>query len=198
MFNLSSYIYFFLFSVLLISLYSCNDSKTTEKETSVALMAANWTDTTTMGKVINDYYKDSVSKVGKISMEIRDPFMNSRRPNYYVQLQKVLRPQFKKASPTVGYMPVLMHGVTDSVIVDFQITWQQTDPKDSTGKFVVTDVCLQRVGKQPRYEWVQEGDYWIRKNVEVTEKNIQGKKLQKMTLEELKKIQENNAIKNAK
>ncbi|AFM04450.1 hypothetical protein Fleli_2067 [Bernardetia litoralis DSM 6794] len=190
---LFSYIYIFLFSVVLIGFYSCTNSKTEEKNT-VALAAVNWNDTTTMGKVINDYYKDSVFKAGKIAMKIRDPFINSKLPYQHLQLHKVLRPQFKRASSTIGYMPVLMMGLSDSAIVDFQITWTQIAPTDSTGKFVVTDVFLQRIGKEFRYEWVKEEEYWIRKNIEMSEENRKNEKRQKIDPKRLKKVQENNVI----
>jgi hypothetical protein len=185
------YLYPVLFSILLLAFYSCTDSK--EKETAVVLSVANWNDTTTMGKVINNYYKDSVFKTGKIAMEIRDPFMNKRTPYHYLQLQKVLRPEFKKTSKTVGYMPVFMKGLSsDSVIVDFQLTWQQPNPTDSAGVFVVTDKSVQRVGSQSRYEWVQDGEYWIRRNVEMPQEL---NKMQALDPEKLKRMQESGAIK---
>lgn len=187
------YLYLVLFSILLLGFYSCTDSK--EKETAVTLSAANWSDTTTMGKVINDYYKDSVFKTGKIAMEIRDPFMNKRTPYHYLQLQKVLRPELKKTSKTVAYMPVFMKGLSsDSIIVDFQLTWRQPNPTDSAGVFVVTDKSVQRVGNQLRYEWIQEGEYWIRKNVEVPEE-LKGNRMQAIDPEKLKRMQESGTIK---
>ena len=182
----------------LTGFYSCTDTKTNEKEAAVALSAANWNDTTTLGKVINDYYKDSVHKVGKVAMQIRDPFMTSRVPYQYLQLQKVLRTQFKKTSKTVGFMPVLMTGLLDTAIVDFQITWIQPNPNDSAGVFVVTDKAVQLVGNQSRYEWTKEGEYWIRKNVEVAQQAKTGKTLKMMTPEEIKEMQDKGLLKKGK
>lgn len=153
---------------MILGLYSCTSKQDSENESRVPLMKVDWSDTTTIGKVINDYYKDSVFKLNKGALEIRDPFMNSYLPYRYTQLQKVLRPHFKQTTPLVGYMPTLMRELTgDSVIVDFQITWQQISPEDSLGKFIVTDKFIQKVNEQLHYEWIKEGDYWIRKNVEV-------------------------------
>lgn len=158
-----------LFVIVVITFYSCTDStknkdsESEQNEETETLAAANWNDTTTMGKVINRYYEDSLLKDGKIAMEIKDPLMNSRKPYLYPQIQKVLRPRFKKVSSTVGYMPVLMTTLKDSVIVDFQITWKN-------GEFVVTDKFLQKVGNEPRYEWIENRDSWVRRDVIVVEK----------------------------
>ncbi|WP_338793373.1 hypothetical protein [Bernardetia sp. MNP-M8] len=152
-----------LFVIVVITFYSCtssteNKDSESEQNEEIETLAANWNDTTTMGKVINRYYEDSLLKDGKIAMEIEDPLMNSRLPYRYPQIQKVLRPRFKKVSPTVGYMPVLMTTSKDSVIVDFQITWKK-------GEFVVTDKFLQKVGNEPRYEWIENDGYWVRRDV---------------------------------
>jgi hypothetical protein len=192
------YLYILLFLVIAIGFYSCTDTEQKQENNKVALVAANWNDTTTMGKVINDYYKDSVFKVRKTVMEIRDPFMNSRMPYQYLQLIKVLRPQFKQTSKTMGFMPVFMTGFLDSAIVDFQITWTQPNPNDSAGVFVVTDKLVQRVGNQPRYEWTQEGEYWIRKNVEVPEEIKTSKELRTLNLEKVTQIQEEEIPKKGK
>lgn len=161
------YLIYSLFVVLLFSLFSCDSSKNTETENgSVKLMKANWSDTTALAKSIDVFYKDSVLKQGNVALELRDPFLRSGRPYQYLQLHKVKRPDFKLASPTMGYMPVLMLSGNDSAIVDFQISWVQPDPKDSVGKFMVTDKFLQTIKNQPRYQWTQEKEYWIRVNVE--------------------------------
>ena len=149
------HIYILCLSIFLISFYSCTDTK--KEETTVALSVVNWNDTTTIAKVINDYYKDSVFKVGKIAMEIRDPFMNRKIPYQYLEMQKVLRKELKRISPTTAYMPVLMTGMKEDAIVDFQIEWQQPTSTDSIGSFVVIDKFIQKVGTQPRYEWIKEG-----------------------------------------
>jgi hypothetical protein len=161
------YLIYSLFVVVMLSLYSCDTSKSTENENdAVALMKPNWGDTVALAKSIDIFYTDSVLKRGKVSLEVRDPFLRKGRPNQYLQLYKIKRPDFKLFSPTIGYMPVLMLSGNDSSIVDFQITWQQPNPKDSLGKFVVTDKFLQTTKNQPRYEWVKENEYWIRKNTE--------------------------------
>ena len=151
--------------IVLGGLFSCGTKENKEEE-KVVLMKANWSDTTALAKAIDIYYKDSVIKQGKIAMDVRDAFIPSRLPYQYLQLHKIYRPKFKVASPTIGYMPVLMLSGKDSAIVDFQITWQQPNPKDSVGEFVVTDNFLQTIGNTPRYEWIEEDNYWIRKNVE--------------------------------
>ncbi|WP_375559044.1 hypothetical protein ACE193_15035 [Bernardetia sp. OM2101] len=168
-------IYSLFLSVLIGSLFSCTDSKQNKEEEKVALMKANWSDTTALAKAIDVFYKDSVFKNGKIALEVRDGTIKSKAPYRYLQLHKIYRPKFKLTSSTVGYMPVLMLSGADSAIVDFQLTWQQISPKDSLGKFMVTDKFLQSVNHQARYEWIQEGEYWIRKNVEVSEQNQQRK-----------------------
>ncbi len=157
------YLYSLFVLVLFVGLYSC---ETTQEEKGVPLSPANWNDTTAIGKLINDYYKDSVFKVGKIAMEIKDPSLNKSNPYLYMELQKVLRPKLKQTSATTAYMPVLMFELRDSAIVDFQIEWQQLNPNDSAGTFVVVDKFVQKFGTQPRYEWVKEDEFWIRKNVE--------------------------------
>ena len=167
--NFMRYLSSLLFLIVVITFYSCTgstenkDYESEQNEDIETLAAANWNDTTTMGKVINRYYEDSLVKDGEIAMEIEDPLMNSRMPYLYPQIQKVLRPRFKKVSPTVGYMPVLMTTSKDSVIVDFQITWKK-------GEFVVTDKFLQKVANEPRYEWIENDGYWVRRDVIVFEK----------------------------
>ena len=157
-----------LFAFVLTSLFSCTDTKENkDTDEKVALMAANWSDTTALAKAIDVFYKDSVLRKGDIALPVRDGFIQSKIPYHYLMLHKIYRPQFKLASPTIGSMPVLMLSDSDSAIVDFQITWQQINPTDSLGQFVVTDNFLQSFKNQPRYEWIQEDNkYWIRKNVE--------------------------------
>lgn len=155
-------------SVLVMGLSSCKDTneKNTQDKESIALAAADWSDTTALAKAIDVFYKDSVLKQGNISLKVRDAFMRSSNPYQYLQLHKIYRSKFKLAAPTVGYMPVLMLSGKDSAIVDFQISWLRVNPNDSIGKFVVTDKFLQTIENQSRYEWIQEDNYWIRKNVE--------------------------------
>ncbi len=161
-------IYSLLITVFITGLLSCSDKKSTEDETeNVALMVANWNDTTAIGKAVNDFYRDSVLKNGKVFLEVRDGTIRSKIPYHYLQLNKVYRKQFKPTTPTTGYIPVLMTSGSDSVIVDFQIAWVQVKPDDSTGRFVVMDRFIQLAGNQPRYEWIKEEEYWIRKNVEM-------------------------------
>lgn len=160
-------IYSLVLLVLLGTFFSCTDTNTSqEKNETVSLVKVNWADTTQIAKAIDVFYKDSVLKKGKVALEIRDPLMKSHHPYYYLQLHKIYRQDFKPATATIGYMPVLMLSSKDSTIVDFQITWTQKSPQDSAGYFVVTDKFLQSIANQPRYEWEQEGEYWVRKNVE--------------------------------
>ncbi len=165
-------VYSLVLFVFVIALFSCVDSKEskTQEQKEVVLMKANWSDSTAIAKSIDIFYKDSVLKKGKASLKVRDAFVKSHSPYQYLQLHKIYRPNFKVASSTVGYMPVLMLSGGDSAIVDFQVTWQQPNPSDSIGKFVVTETFLQTINNQPRYEWTQEDKYWIRKNVEPTTK----------------------------
>ncbi|WP_338760387.1 hypothetical protein WAF17_13505 [Bernardetia sp. ABR2-2B] len=160
------YLYAVLFVVFLTTFYSCTSStetKETKTEETENVASVNWNDTTAMGKVINRLYEDSLLTEGNIAMKIKDPFMRGAIPYRFVQIQKILRPRFKKVSSTVGYMPVLMTTSKDSVIVDFQMTWKD-------GKFVVTDRFLQKVGTQPRYEWVENDEYWVRRDIIEVEK----------------------------
>lgn len=156
-----------LINVLILS--ACSNSREDKKEETVALMQANWSDTTALAKAIDVFYKDSVLGKGKVSLEVRDGIISSNNPYTYLQLHKIYRPKFKLTSPTVGYMPVLMLSGNDSAIVDFQISWLQPNLADSLGKFLVTDTFLQLMKNTPRYEWVKEEEYWTRKNVEAPE-----------------------------
>ena len=163
-----SFIYSLFIFLGLSSMFGCTTSSSEEKEQkTVTLQQANWNDTTTLAKVIDKYYQDSVFRKGKIALKVRDPFLRSSVPYRHLQLHKIHRPDFKLTTPTVGYMPVLMLVGSDSAIVDFQLTWKQTNPYDSTGTFVVTDQFVQTLRNQPRYEWVKEEKYWTRRNVEI-------------------------------
>jgi len=190
-------IYSLLVSVFITSLFSCTDSKQSKEEEKVALMKANWSDTTALAKAIDVYYKDSVFKKGEIALGVRDAFIRSKIPYHYLQLHKIYRPKFKLSSPTVGYMPVLMLSGNDSAIVDFQITWQQPNVSDSVGQFVVTDNFLQTISNTPRYEWVEEDNYWIRKNVEIPQE-IKTSKSLKMNQPKEIQIQEEEVPKKGK
>lgn len=187
------YLYSLFLLACVISFYSCTDSSKKE-EVTIPLTVANWNDTTAIAKVINDYYKDSVFKAGKIAMEIRDPFMNRQLPYQYLELQRVLRTRLKQTSPTVAYMPVLMISLKDSAIVDFQIEWQQPNPSDSAGVFVVTDKFIQKMGTELRYDWVKENKYWIRKNVEMPEEYKQKSEYEAIDSATLIEMQKSGAI----
>jgi hypothetical protein len=193
-------IYSLLVSVFIGILFSCTDSKQNKEEEKVALMKANWSDTMALAKAIDVFYTDSVLNQGKIALDVRDAVIRSKVPYHYLQLHKIYRPKFKLASATMGYMPVLMISGVDSVIVDFQITWQQISPKDSLGKFMVTDKFAQLVNNQPRYEWIQEEEYWIRKNVEtplneIKKGNEKGNEIEKGNIIKKEKVMDINQIK---
>lgn len=162
-------IFSLLLFVLLGVFFSCTETSNKDKEEqNVSLMKVDWTDTTALAKAVDVFYKDSVLKKGKVALEIRDPLLKSHHPYRYLQLHKLYRQQFKPATSTVGYMPVLMLSGSDSAIVDFQITWLQKSPQDSAGYFFVTDRFLQSVGNTPFYEWEEQNGYWARKNIEAT------------------------------
>jgi hypothetical protein len=77
-----------------------------------------------------------------------------------------------KVGKETAWLPVIMTQLEDTLVVDYKIIWDTNIVKlvgdrRTVGAFRVSDVLIQQVNGEKRYEWIEDDGYWEKQLVKV-------------------------------
>ena len=143
-------------------------------------------------KSAEKYYMDSTYKIKRTSLLVVDErkkltnhnnlpedvfkkrqeeFMkNSKKSRLFLMRRLVFHQadtlNLHKVGKEVAWLPVIMldRNKIDTLVVDYKVTWQG-DKK----QFEVTEIVIQKVNDEKRYEWLEDDGYWEKQLVRDTD-----------------------------